>query len=79
MNRWVIGWITGGIVVAAAASLLVAIIALCRRIVGQSGDITRALNGARENTRVLFHVARTNAALDSIREDLQRAREARAS
>lgn len=75
VNRWFIGWGIGGIVVAIAAALLVAIIALCRRIVGQADDITRALDGARENTADLFAVTRTNAAVDRITGGLRRARE----
>ena len=75
MNRWVIGWGVGAAVVVIAASLLIAIIALCRRIVGQAEDITRALDAARENTTVLFDVTRTNAAVASITTDLRQVRE----
>ncbi len=75
MNRWVAGWSVGSLVVVIAASLLIAIIALCRRIVGQAEDITRALDGARENTNVLFGLTRTNDALDSITADLRAVRE----
>jgi hypothetical protein len=75
MNRWVIGWGIGALVVAIAASLLLAIIALCRRIVGQAEDITRALDGARENSNALFELTRTNAAVGSITRDLRAVRE----
>ena len=75
MNRWVIGWGIGALVVAIAASLLLAIIALCRRIVRQADDITRALDGARENTDALFELTRTNAAVGSIARDLRAVRE----
>lgn len=75
MNRWVAGWSVGSLVVVIAASLLVALIALCRRIVAQAEDITRALDGARESTNVLFSISRTNAALESIAADLRAVRE----
>ena len=75
-GAWVLGWGVGALVVVIAASLLVAIIALCRRIVGQAQDITRALDGARENTAGLFDLARTNDALGSITADLGAVREA---
>ena len=74
-RAWVLGWGIGALVVVIAASLLVAIIALCRRIVGQAEDITRALDGARENTNVLFDLSRTNGALGSITSDLRAVRE----
>jgi len=79
VNRWVIGWSIGGLVVAIAASLLLAIIALCRRIVGQAEDITRALDAARENTDALFGLMRTNAAVGSIADDLETVREGRSA
>ena len=78
-GAWVLGWGVGALVVVIAASLLVAIIALCRRIVGQADDITRALDGARENTTVLFDLARTNDTLEAITADLRAVREGRAS
>ena len=74
MRPWVIGWGAGAGVVAIAASLLVTIIALCRRIVGQAEDITRALDGARENSGALFDVTKTNAAIASITTDLRTVR-----
>ena len=75
MNRWVLGWSLGAVVVVIAASLLGTIIALCRRIVGQAEDITRALDGARKNTDVLFDLTTTNAAAASIAADLKTVRE----
>ncbi len=75
LSRWVIGWSTGAAVVGIAASLLVTIIALCRRIVGQAEDITQALDGAREQTNVLFDLPSTNAAVGSIATDLRTVRE----
>ncbi len=75
VNRWVLGWGIGAAVVGIAASLLVTIIALCRRIVGQAEDITQALDGAREQTNVLFGLASTNASVASIASDLRAVRE----
>lgn len=75
MSRWVIGWGVGAGVVGIAASLLVTIIALCRRIVGQAGDITQSLDGAREQTDVLFGLTSTNDAVGSIAADLRTVRE----
>lgn len=75
MSRWVLGWSVGGVVVAIAASLLVTIIAFCRRIVGQAENITKALDGARERTNVLFGLSSTNAAVASITSDLRAVRE----
>ncbi len=74
-RAWVVGWVSGTLVVVIAASLLLAIIALCRRIVRQADDITRALDGAREKTNVLFDLTRTNEAVASITRDLRAVRE----
>ena len=76
-GAWVLGWGVGALVVVIAASLLVAIIALCRRIVGQAEDITRALDGARGNTTALFDLAQTNDAFVSITGDLAAVRQGR--
>jgi hypothetical protein len=73
---WVFGWIAGALVVLLAAGLLLAIIGLGRRIVGQAEDITSALDGARRNTDPLYEVKRTNLALDRINRGLAAAREA---
>ena len=70
-----LGWVLGTVVVAIAATFLIAIILLCRRIVGQAEDITRALDGARENTDGLFALTSTNAAIESITTDLRTVRE----
>jgi hypothetical protein len=71
---WVVGWAIGAAVVLVAALLLLAIIGLGRRIVGQADDITKALDGARENTSPLFDVSHTNLAVDRITRGLARAR-----
>ena len=75
LSRWVIGWGIGAAVVGIAASLLVTIIALCLRIVVLAEDIVLALDGAREQTNVLFGLADTNAAVGSITADLRTVRE----
>jgi len=66
---------TGAVVVVIAASLLLTIIALCRRIVAQARDIERAIDGARERTSALFEVTSTNATLERITGDLRAVRE----
>ena len=72
---WLIGWILGGAVVVVAATLLLAIIGLGRRIVRQANDIVAALDGTRANTEPLFDVTRTNLAVDRITRDLRTVRE----
>jgi hypothetical protein len=61
-------------VVLLAASLLLAIIGLARRIIGQAQDITSALDGAQANTDPLFDVSQTNLAIDRIARGLRRIR-----
>lgn len=68
---WIAGWIAGAAVTVVAATLLIAIIALGRRIVRQAQDITAALDGARGNTDAMFDVARTNLAMARIVQALQ--------
>lgn len=72
---WLVGSAVALVVVLLAASLLVAIIALARRIVRQAGEIVTALDGARANTDALYDVARTNLAIDTITRDLRIVRE----
>jgi len=71
---WVLGFAIGGAVVLVAASLLLAIIALGRRIVRQAEEITAALDGARANTTALFDVTKANLALDRITRSLRTVR-----
>lgn len=71
---WLVGWALGAVVVVIAALLLLAVIALGRRIVRQAVEITGALDGARENTTALYDVRRTNLALDRVARGLARAR-----
>jgi hypothetical protein len=71
---WIVGWVLGVVVVLIAATLLLVVIALGRRIAGQADSITRALDGARMNTEPLFDVTHTNLAIDRITRGLRRAR-----
>lgn len=71
---WYVGWAVGLAVVLVAAVLLLAIIALGRRIVRQAADITQALDGARANTDPLWDVRATNHAIDRITRHLTTAR-----
>lgn len=71
---WIIGWVLGVIVIALVAVLVLSITALAQRIVRQANDITRALDGTRENTTPLWEVRTTNHALDRITRGLRRVR-----
>ena len=74
---WWIGWSAGVVVVLIAATLLITIIALGRRVARQARDIEAAIDGARENTTPLFEVTRTNLAIDRITRGLAAVREGR--
>lgn len=71
---WLIGYAIGVVVIVIAATLLLAIIGLGRRIVTQAESITKALDGARAHTDPLFDVKRTNLAVGRITDGLRRAR-----
>ena len=77
MQRWILGWVAGLVVVVIAAGLLLTNILLARRIVAQARDITEALDDARRNTNGLFGLTDTNMALRSITRDLRAVRERR--
>jgi hypothetical protein len=68
---WVIGYAVAGAVVLVAATLLLAIIGLARRIVRQAGEITAALDGARENTNPLFELGAVNHTIEAITRRLK--------
>ena len=70
---WIVGWSVGVAVVVVAATLLLAIIALARRIVRQAGDIVAALDGTRANTEPLFDLAHVNFSLEQITRGLREA------
>ena len=71
MSKWVVGWTTGGAVVAVAAGLLVTNIALGRRIVRQAREIEDALDGARRHTAPIFELSAANAALERATRELR--------
>jgi len=71
---WWIGWGVALVVILIAAALLLIIIQLGRTVVRQADGITRAIDGARENTTALFDVTRTNLAVDRITRDLRAVR-----
>lgn len=73
---WYVGWAIAGVVVAIAATLLLAIIFLGRRVVRQADYITAALDGTRVNTNPLWDVKRININLDRITRSLAAARRA---
>ena len=77
MQRWILGWVAGLLVVVIAAGLLLTNILLARRIVAQARDITEALDNARRNSNGLFGLTDTNVALRSITRDLRAVREGR--
>ncbi len=68
---WIIGWAIGFVVTVVAASLLLLIIGLGRRITRQAQAITTALDGARDNTDAIFDVARTNLGIARITRALR--------
>ena len=63
---WILGFAVAGVVVLVAATLLITIILLARRIANQAAAITLALDGAMRNTNPLFDLASMNHALESI-------------
>jgi hypothetical protein len=71
---WIVGWAIAGVVVFIAVSLLLMIIGLGRRIVGQAEYVREALDGSREHTAPLFEVRRTNLSLDRITRGLRAVR-----
>ena len=71
---WWIGWAVALVVILLAAGLLLLVIGLARRVVGQADDITEAIDGARDNTTALFDITRTNLAVDTITRDLRAVR-----
>ncbi len=71
---WILGFAVAGAVVAVAATLLVTIILLARRIVRQTAAITFALDGAMRNTNPLFDLANVNHGLESVARGLAKLR-----
>ena len=63
---WIVGYAIGGAVVLIAATLLIVINLLARRIVHQAAEITLALDGAMRNTDPLFDLGMVNHSLESL-------------
>ncbi len=76
---WYFGWVTGALVVVIAATLLLTIIFIGRRVVRQANEITAALDGTRENTDPLWGVKQININIDRINRGLAAARKALSS
>jgi hypothetical protein len=66
-------------VVVIAATLLLMIIFIGRRVVRQANEITAALDGTRENTDPLWGVKQININIDRINRGLAAARKALSS
>lgn len=71
---WYIGWGVGLVVVVLVAALVIIITATAQRITGQAVEITKALDGARENTEPLWEVRTTNHTIDRVTRGLRRVR-----
>lgn len=78
-DGWTIGWLGGAAVVVTAATLLVTIIGLARRITRQAEEITAALDGVELHTRPLWKVSEVNAALSQVVDRLSPAADGQAS
>jgi hypothetical protein len=68
---WLIGSAVGVGVVLVAATLLVTIVLLARRIVRQEAEIALALDGAMRNTTPLFDLALLNHTIESLTRGLK--------
>jgi hypothetical protein len=73
---WLISWMIGVVVVIIAATLLLTIIGLGRRIVRQADEITASLDATRRNTDPLWGVKQININIDRINKGLAAARRA---
>jgi hypothetical protein len=73
---WYVGWAIAAVVVVIAATILLAIIFLGRRVTRQADDITDALDGTRVNTDPLWDVKKININLDRVNRGLVAARKA---
>jgi hypothetical protein len=73
---WLIGWMIGVFVVVLAATLLLTIIGLGRRIVRQADETTASLDATRRNTDPLWGVKQININIDRINKGLAAARRA---
>jgi hypothetical protein len=69
---WILGYAVGGTVVLIAATLLIVINLLARRIVGQTAEITLVLDGAVRNTDPLFDLGMVNHSLESLARGIKK-------
>ena len=69
---WILGYAIGGAVVLIAASLLIVINLLARRIVRQAAEITLALDGALRNTDPLFDLGMVNHGIESLTRGIKK-------
>jgi hypothetical protein len=63
---WILGYAIGGAVVLIAATLLIVINLLARRIVRQTAEITLALDGTMRNSDPLFDLGMVNHGIESL-------------
>lgn len=73
---WYVGWAIAAVIVLIAATVLLTIILLGRRVAHQADEITAALDGARANTDPLWDVKRINISIDRTNRGLAAARRA---
>jgi len=71
---WMVGWVTGAVVIALVAVLLITITALARKIDGIAGDLVTDLDSIASKTGPLQNVAATNNAVRTITACLRLAR-----
>lgn len=76
LGGWWLGVAIGAVVVLVVVAVAVALIALARRIAGQAGMATAALEEATRNTTPLWEVVTTNRRVYAVLEGAIRAREA---
>lgn len=73
---WLVGWTIGVVVVLIAATLLLTIIGLGRRIVREADEITANLDQTRQNTDPLWGVKQININIARVNKGLAAARKA---
>jgi hypothetical protein len=73
-NWWMVGWVTGAVVVALVAILLLTITALARKTNGVAKNLVSDLNSIAQKTRPLQDVGATNVAVQTITRCLRAAR-----
>ena len=69
---WILGYAAGVAAVVVAATLVLLVIALARRVGTQARAIETAILGAHRNTEALYDIAMMNHAIESITRGLKR-------